>query len=238
MSEKLKRKHLLLAAFISLGLTTFGCSSPGSNSEKAKETPQPSPAASVPASTPQNSETSPSTSAASDGKENPSTPTAPVKKGSALDYYQQGIASAKQGDLKSTEEAWRKSIQLDPKNAEVQSNLGVLLQRQGKAQEAIDHYKEAISLAPDNADTHVKLAVALGQQRKLDESIAQSKEAIRLKPDFAQAHFVLAAGLAEQGKKDEALVSLRKTRELLQTQGQTEQATKVDELIQKVNQQK
>jgi len=84
----------------------------------------------------------------------------------------------------------------------------------------------------------MKLAVALGQQRKLDESIAQSKEAIRLKPDFAQAHFVLAAGLSEQGKKDEALVSLKKTKELLQTQGQTEQATKVDELIQKLNQQK
>jgi len=157
----------------------------------------------------------------------PSPTVATPAPGSAADFYQKGIASVQQGDLKSAEEFWRKSIQLDPKNSEVHSNLGVLLQRQGKLDEATSQYREALRLKSDDVETVMKLAVALGQQKKIDESIAQSQTAVRLKPDLAPAHIVLAAGLSEQGKMDEAIASLKKAQGLWKKQGQTEQAAGV-----------
>jgi tetratricopeptide (TPR) repeat protein len=80
--------------------------------------------------------------------------------------------------------------------------------------------------------------VLLGQQQKLDESIAESKEAIRLKPDSAKAHYVLALALSTQGKKQEAIQNLTKTQELLKTQGKTEEADKIAQVIKQLGEQK
>ncbi|MFB2834822.1 tetratricopeptide repeat protein [Floridanema evergladense] len=159
----------------------------------------------------------------------PSTTTTDAKPadGSAADFYQKGLASAKREDFKSAEELWRKSIELDPKNFAVHSNLGELLQRQGKLDEATSQYREALRLKSDDVETVMKLAVALGQQKKFDESIAQSQTAIRLKPDLAPAHIVLAAGLSGQGKDNEAIESLKKAQSLWKKQGRTEQVAAV-----------
>jgi len=236
MSQKQLSVNLLLAIVLSFGFTGFGCSSSPSNSANTKPTQQPGTVGSTSVNTSTNTtpstenspptvQTNPIGSTPLPNLENtPKTSSASPAPapGSAGDYYQRGIASAKQGDLKGAEESWRKSIQLDPKNPEVHTNLGVLLQRQGKLDDAINEYKEALRLKSDDADIQMKLAVALGQQGKFEESIAQSKEAIRIKPDFAPAHVILAAGFSQQGKPDEAIESLKKARDLFKTQNQTD----------------
>lgn len=254
MSEKYKSIHLLLITVLCFGFAAFGCSS-SSKSTNVTPTQQPTTSAAttlvpstVPAaeSTPSIAQSSPGTSAGTSTLESlpnisqptsidqstttaatPNTIVATPAPGSAADFYQKGIASAKQEDLKSAEEFWRKSIELDPKNFEVHSNLGVLLQRQGKLDEAISQYQEALRLKPDDVDTVMKLAMALGQQKKYDESIAQSQTAIRLKPDLAPAHILLAAAFSQQGKNNEAIESLKKAQDLWKKQGQKEQAAGV-----------
>ncbi|MGA9380328.1 MAG: tetratricopeptide repeat protein [Phormidium sp.] len=248
MSEKHKSIHLLLISVLCFGFAAFGCSSSPSKSTNVTPTQQPTISAAttpvpstVPAAenTPSTAQPSAATSTASSTLETlpnisqstkidqPTTTGAAPAPGSATDFYQKGIASAQQGDLKSAEEFWRKSIQIDPKNPEVHSNLGVLLQRQGKLDEATSQYREALRLKPNDVETVMKLAVTLGQLKKFDESIAQSQTAIRLKPDLAPAHIILAAGLSEQGKPDEATESLKKAQDLWKKQGQTEQAVGV-----------
>lgn len=248
MSEKHKSIHLLLITVLCFGFAGFGCSSSPSKSTNVTPNQQPTTSAAtapvastVPAAEniPSTVQPSPATSTATSTLETlpnisqptninqPTTTAAASAPGSAGDFYQRGVASAKQGDLKSAEELWRKSIEVDAKNPEVRTNLGVLLQRQGKLDEATSQYKEALRLKSDDVETVMKLAVALGQQKKFDESIAQSQTAIRIKPDFAPAHIVLAAGLSEQGKPDEAIESLKKAKDLLKKQGQTEQAAGV-----------
>ncbi|XWK89023.1 MAG: tetratricopeptide repeat protein [Phormidium sp.] len=248
MSEKHKSIHLLLITVLCCGFAAVGCSSSPSNSTNATSSGQPSSStattpvpSTVPAdpNTPSIAQSSPGTTAGSSSVESipnislPSnidqsaTTAAAPASGSAADFYQKGIASAQQGDLKSAEESWRKSIELDPKNSVVHTNLGVLLQRQGKLDDAASQYREALRLKPDDVETVMKLAVALGEQKKFDESIAQSQTAIRLQPDFAPAHIVLAIALSEQGKADEAIASLKKAQGLWQKQGRTEQAVGV-----------
>jgi len=245
MSEKHKSIHLLLITVLCFGFAAFGCSSSPSKSTNVAPTQQPTTSAAttpvpstVPAAenTPSTVQPSPVTSSADTtfgtlpgalNADQPSATAATPAPGSAADFYQKGIASAKQEDLKSAEEFWRKSIELDPKVSEVHSNLGVLLQRQGKLDEAISQYREALGLKPDDVETVMKLAVVLGQQKKYDESIAQSQTAIRLKPDFAPAYIILAAAFSEQGKANEAIESLKKAQGLWKKQGQIEQAAGV-----------
>jgi tetratricopeptide (TPR) repeat protein len=254
MSEKHKSIPLLLITVLCFGFAAFGCSSEPSNSTNVKSSQQPTTSTattSVPSAVPATENTpsttqpiaptpapSTATSAGTSGLENlpnigqasnigqPTTAATPAA-GSAGDFYQRGVASAQQGDLKTAEDAWRKSIQIDPKNPEVHSNLGVLLQRQGKLDEATSQYREALRLKSDDVETVMKLAVALGQQKKFDEAIAQSQTAIRLKPDFAPAYMVLAAAFSEQGKADQAIESLKKAQDLFKKQGQTEQAAAI-----------
>jgi tetratricopeptide (TPR) repeat protein len=252
MSEKHKSIYLLLITVLCFGFAGFGCSSSPSNSANEAPTQQ-SPTSTttttattaVPSTvtttetTPSAVQQNPATSTATSTLENlpgigqptntnqPATTAAAPAPGSAGDLYQRGVASAQQGDLKTAEDSWRKSIQIDPKNPEVHSNLGVLLQRQGKLDEATSQYQEALRLKSNDVETVMKLAVALGQQKKFDESIAQSQRAIRLKPDFAPAHIVLAAAFSEQGKPDQAIESLKKAQGLFKKQGQTQQAADI-----------
>lgn len=212
MSQQFLRLPFLLATVISLSLMAVGCSSPASNSNNTNATPQATTAASTP--TPGSTDTNTA--------QQP-TPTPSAQPGSAEDYNQQGLASAKQGDAKSAEAAWRKSIELDPKNPKYHANLGVLLQSQGKLDEGITELKEAIRLNPNDAENHLKLAVAYGQQKKLDEAMTQAQEALRVKPDFAPAHVVMAAVSSAQGKQDDAVASLKTATDLFKKQGQTDQ---------------
>ena len=48
----------------------------------------------------------------------------------------------------------KKSVQLDPQDAEAHNNLGVLLQEQGKLYEAEKSHRKAIELKPDYAEAH------------------------------------------------------------------------------------
>lgn len=227
MSQKLRRYKLLLPVVLGFSLTVFGCSSSTPSASNTQTNGQPTVSATTPSPNSTNAAGQTSPSATAPGLDSTTlaqqpTPTASAQPGSAQDFYQQGIASVQKGDFNGAEQAWRKSIELDPKNPKVHSNLGVLLQNQGKVDEATQQYQEAIRLDPKDAETHVKLAIALGQQRKLDESITQSKEALRLQPDFAPAHVVLAAALSGQGKQDEAVASLQKAKDIFKKQGKTD----------------
>jgi tetratricopeptide (TPR) repeat protein len=230
MSQKLLKINLLLTAAIILSIAGFGCSSttPSAQNSPSSQTPtaQNSPATQTTSAQNSPSDPIPSTTAASPNlTPNPTAQATPAATpGSAEDYFKQGLESAQKGDLSSAETAWRKSIELDPKNAKVHSNLGLLFQNQGKQEEATKEFEEAIRLAPKDPENYIKLAVILGQQKKLDESIAKSKEALRVKSDYAPAHVTMALALSGQGKQEEAVTSLKTAVDLFKKQGQTDQA--------------
>ncbi len=101
----------------------------------------------------------------------------------------------------------KKSVQLDPQDAEAHNNLGVLLQEQGKLYEAEKSHRKAIELKPDYAEAHNNLGNTLKQQDKLDGAEKCYKKVITLKPDYAKAHNNLGILLKEQGRIKEAEAS-------------------------------
>ena len=112
------------------------------------------------------------------------------------------------------EEAFRKAIELKPRDAVAHCYLGSSLCEQGKFPEAIDAYHKAIELDPKSAAAYNHLGYALLQQNKLDEALAAFRSAIELDPKDAYAYFNLGITLKDQKKWDEAVAAFRKGIEL------------------------
>ncbi len=123
-----------------------------------------------------------------------------------------------QGKLDEAIAVLRKAVEIDPKSAEAQDNLGAALRNDLKDYEkAAECFRKAIELNPRNAKYWVHLSYALHDQRKLDESIAACRKAIEIDPnskDASAAYFRLAKVLEDQKKPDEAIVCFRKATEV------------------------
>ena len=72
-------------------------------------------------------------------------------------------------------------------DAEIRTNVGLLLVRQGKLAAAMEQLNEALRLNPNSAETHEALGVALAMSGKAEQSIPHFLAALRIRPDWALA---------------------------------------------------
>jgi Flp pilus assembly protein TadD len=72
-------------------------------------------------------------------------------------------------------------------DAEIRTNVGLLLVRQGKLAEAMEQLNEALRLNPNSAETHEALGAALAMSGKAEQSITHFLAALRIRPDWALA---------------------------------------------------
>jgi len=125
-----------------------------------------------------------------------------------ISYLRAADEFLKADDFAGAERRCRKALELNAKNAEVHSTLGVALARQGKLDEAIRHFSEAVRLEPSHVDAHYSLGQAMARQGKFDDAIRHFSAVLRLKPDSAEAHGYLGSLLFARGMLKEATVHL------------------------------
>ena len=104
---------------------------------------------------------------------------------------------------------YRKAINLDPRYADPQINLGNALSDQHKTDDAINEYHKAIDLDPRFALAHCNLGNALRKRHnngepdeaniEFDKAIVEYREAIELDPHDATAHRNLSYALRREG---------------------------------------
>ena len=104
----------------------------------------------------------------------------------------------------------KKSVDIDPKDAEAHSNLGIALQELGKFEEAEASYRQALALKPGIPEVNYNLAITLKALGSLEEAEASYIHAIALKPAFAEAYSNLSITLKELGRLEEAELNCRK----------------------------
>jgi tetratricopeptide (TPR) repeat protein len=103
--------------------------------------------------------------------------------------------------------AYRQAIRLDPGNAVLHYQLGVILQSQLVFDDdAIAEYREAIRLDSKFAEPHAKLGDIWMRQAKSEEAIAEYSEAIRL---TSALHAKLGLAWGQLFKIDEAIAEYR-----------------------------
>src|SRR5205085_1037323 len=103
-----------------------------------------------------------------------------------------GTVSGESSRYDEAEAHFAKALRIEPdffealiSDADIRSNLGLLLARQGRAAEALEQLNEVLRLNPDSADAHNNLGVILLRLGKAEESIPHFSTAIRLKPELA-----------------------------------------------------
>ena len=118
--------------------------------------------------------------------------------------------------------------------AKAEFDRGVTLYKEGDLQSAEAAFRKAIELDSEFAEAYANLGSLLANQNNLSEAIAQFENAVRLRPDLPVLHYQLGVALYLENKQPEALASLSKARDLLQEQGKTEEAEKIEKAIERI----
>jgi tetratricopeptide (TPR) repeat protein len=141
-----------------------------------------------------------------------------VRPGSAVTYYNLGIALKAQRDLKGAVAAYQQAIRLNPKDAPAYYNLGIALKAQQDLKGAVAAYQQAIQLNPKLAPAYNNLGTALKAQRDLKGAVAAYQKAIQLNPKDAEAYYNLGLARKAQGRFSDARAAVRKAHELFTQQ--------------------
>ena len=118
---------------------------------------------------------------------------------------------------------FRQATDLDPDDADVLRDYGILASQMGEDEESLRALTRAVDLNPRWQGSHTNRSIALRRLGRYDEAIAEAREAISLadEDEFGQARAqdALASALAEMGRYDEALVAIEEACRLEPTNG-------------------
>ena len=125
-----------------------------------------------------------------------------IKELSSADWFDKGSALDRAKNYKDAVEAFNKSIELNPQNANAYGNRGVAHYKLGDNQQAINDYDKAIELNPQNAVAYYNRGAAYYALGNNQQAIRDRNEAIDLNPQYAEAysnrgaaHYVLGNNL-------------------------------------------
>jgi len=109
--------------------------------------------------------------------------------------------------LDAAEASAREAYRIDPGNAEVLTNLGLVLQARGATAEAITFQRRAVGANPQMPEAWNNLGIALQHQGEFAEALSCYERAVTLKPQFHgaltnTAHALLVLGRLREGWKN------------------------------------
>jgi TolB-like protein/Flp pilus assembly protein TadD len=116
-------------------------------------------------------------------------------------------------DWVSAEKEYRRSIELNPNNANARWGYADLLSALGRADEAMDEIQRAKELDPFSLVVNVQISWTLYMAREYARSKEQSLKTIEMEPEFAAAHYSLGLALEQSGKTHEAILAFEKARD-------------------------
>ena len=89
------------------------------------------------------------------------------------------------GDMAKAQESLQKALQLDPRNAAVLGNLGIVYAITGRSDEAIALFDRALAADPSNARMYLNKGKALRQLGRIAEADQMTERAVQLDPSLA-----------------------------------------------------
>ena len=111
-------------------------------------------------------------------------------------------------------QAFTRAVQLNPKDANAQSNLSIALMRAGNPWPAIDAAKRAVELSPTLPEAFSSLGHAYNVLDMSQEAISAFKTALRLRPNFPDALLGLARAEQSSGRPSRAIAALLRASEI------------------------
>ncbi len=104
----------------------------------------------------------------------------------------------------------RKSVQLNPLDAEAHNNYGVTLQELGRLEEAEGCYTQAIILEPNYIEANNNLGNVFKDQEKYEEAIIAYNKVISINPNYPEAYYNIGVTHKLVGNLKEAIAMYKK----------------------------
>lgn len=104
--------------------------------------------------------------------------------------------------------AFRRAVELDPRNSEALAMLAGQLVSGRQTEQAISLLRRALEMDPLSRNAQRMLGTALRVQGKLGEARRQLEGLVKLYPEYSSARISLGELLMEQGRLDEAVIEL------------------------------
>jgi tetratricopeptide (TPR) repeat protein len=120
-----------------------------------------------------------------------------------------GACSHSLGQLKEAEDYWRRALTQNPNDADVNSNLGILLNEMKRFPEAEAAYRRALEIRPDHVKAHANLRSLLYEAKRFPEAEALYRQASAVWPDDASLHYNLGNLLYKARRFPEAEAAYR-----------------------------
>ena len=125
----------------------------------------------------------------------------------------QANAYHRAGNLSDAAASLEQAVRLQPDQAEIHDQLGIVLAQQGKLEAAAACYRKALELQPSFVPAHGNLGNLLRSQGKLDDAASCYRRILQL-ADSSQAHYDLGQIAQAQGRFAEAAACYRRAIEL------------------------
>ncbi|WP_435011133.1 tetratricopeptide repeat protein [Tundrisphaera lichenicola] len=116
-----------------------------------------------------------------------------------------GRSQEEEGKPAEAEAAYLSALERDPKRADAEARLAVLLDKRGDVKTADKHFARALKLAPKDPEILCDRGYSYYLRRRWADAEDCLKKAISLSPSHARSHTNLGLVLARQGNSDEAL---------------------------------
>lgn len=134
-------------------------------------------------------------------------------------YFNLGMAEARLGKYKEAQEAYDKSIELNPDYAPCYMFRGILEHAQGNFDKAQKDYTKAIEVDEDTIDAYFNRAQLVFAKESIDEkelknAIKDLKKAVKLDPKFIDAYYSIAVIEKKLGNFKKSLQTLNKILEI------------------------
>lgn len=123
---------------------------------------------------------------------------------SAWTAYNLALALEAMKDMKGAEDALRNAINIDPKQAKIQAELGRLELAKGDSQSAQKWLESALELQPELVDARGNLAMLYAKKGDLTSAEKLFRQTVEDDANYREGHLNLGLILAQQNRKAEA----------------------------------
>ena len=124
--------------------------------------------------------------------------------GSTRTAYNLALALEATNDVKSAEDTLRNAINIDPKQAKIQAELGRLELAKGDSQSAQKWLEAALDLQPELVEARGNLAMLYARKGDLTSAEKLLRQAVEDDPNYKEGHLNLGLILAQQNRKSDA----------------------------------
>ena len=123
-----------------------------------------------------------------------------IRKVQALALFTKAQRAQLDGNFETAEEFYSRAAEVDPHDATVHYNLGILYNKTARRDEAEAAYRRAIALNPDYTKAHNNLGLLMRRGGRPAEAEAAYRKAMQIDPSYLNSYYNLIALMKIQGR--------------------------------------